>query len=84
MFSNNLPPALLAEWPGSFMYYCGVTVGCEDGGGGERKGGGGGGERIQIVRVSAETAAPTETQTRGLSMASPVLFPLSRLRLSCH
>ena len=83
MFSNNLPLALLAEWPGSFMYYCGVTVGCEDGGGGER-GWGGGGERIQIVRVSAETAAPTGTQTRGLSMASPVLLPLSSLRLSCH
>ena len=25
VFSCNLPPALLAEWPGSFMCYCGNT-----------------------------------------------------------
>ena len=25
MFSCNLPPALLAEWPGSFTSYCGNT-----------------------------------------------------------
>ena len=25
MFSSNLPPALLAEWPGSFSCYCGNT-----------------------------------------------------------
>ena len=43
------------------MYYCGVTVGCEDGGGRGRGVGGrvgkgvGVGGRIQIVRVSAES-----------------------------
>ena len=26
VFSCNLPPALLAEWPGSFTCYCGNTV----------------------------------------------------------
>ena len=25
VFNSNLPPALLAEWPGSFMCYCGNT-----------------------------------------------------------
>ena len=25
VFSCNLPPALLADWPGSFTYYCGGT-----------------------------------------------------------
>ena len=30
MFSCNLPPALLAEWPGSFTCYCGNTGGGMD------------------------------------------------------
>ena len=25
MFSCKLPPAVLAEWPGSFTFYCGNT-----------------------------------------------------------
>ena len=41
----NLPPALLAEWPGSFMCYCGNTRG---------GGGGGGGATDTEIRVSTE------------------------------
>ena len=39
MFSCNLPPALLAEWPGFFTCYCGNT----------------GVERILKIRVSTES-----------------------------
>ena len=34
MFSCNMPPALLEEWPGSFMCYRGSTGGGGGGGGG--------------------------------------------------
>ena len=39
VFSCNLPPALLAEWPGSFMCYCGNTEV----------------ERISEMRISTES-----------------------------
>ena len=66
VFNNKLPPALLAEWPGSFMYYCGVTVGCEDGGGGGRgvEGGGGG------------TDTDCKSQRRKLTLEKKLLPPL--------
>ena len=40
----NLPPALLAEWPGSFTCNCGNTA----------EGGGGGGGTDTEIRVSTE------------------------------
>ena len=67
MFSCNLPPALLAEWAGSFTHCCGNT----------------GVERIPKVSIESAQkvdpgeenphAAPAGTRTRDLSITSPTL-----------
>ena len=63
--SCNLPPALLAEWPGSFTCYCGNT----------------GVERIPTLESAQKVdpgeenspAAPTGIWTRDLSVTGPAL-----------
>ena len=66
MFSCNLPPALLTEWPGSFTCYCGNT----------------GVERIPKLESAQKVdpgeenspAAPTGIWTRDLSVSSPAFI----------
>ena len=76
MFSCNLSPALLVEWPGSFMCYCGNT-------GVERipKQ-----ESVQKVDPGEEysPAAPAGTRTRDLSITSPLFKPLSHSPLPTY
>ena len=64
MFSHNLPPALLAEWLGSFTCYCGNT-----GWNGDRN------ESAQKVDPWEEISptAHAGIRTRDLSITSPAL-----------
>ena len=65
VFSFNLPPALLAEWPGSFTCYCGNTRWNEY----QNK------SQPQTVDHGEENypAAPAGTRTRDLPIMSPTL-----------
>ena len=71
VFSCNKPPAILAEWPGSFACHCGSTRCGTD----------------TETRVSTEVnfredtspAAPVEDRTRNLPIASPALYYRKRL-----
>ena len=65
VFNSNLPPAPLADWPGSFTCYCGNT----------------GVERIPKYELAQKVdpgeqnshAAPAGTRTRDLLFTSPAL-----------
>ena len=65
MFRCNLPPALLAEWPGSFKCHC-----CNTGGGTDTEW-----ESAHKVDSGEENcpAAPARIWTRNLSIPSPPL-----------
>ena len=54
---------LSAEWPGSFTCHCGNT--------------GWNGHRIGVITKENSPAAPAETRTRNLPIASPALYQLS-------
>ena len=68
VFTRDLPPALLAEWLGSFTCHCGNT----------------GMERTptksqhrKLTREENSPAAPAGSQTRNLSITSPALSATS-------
>ena len=68
VFRCNLPPALLAEWPGSFTCHCGNT-------GVQRTSS----KTAHKVNSGEENspAAPAGTRTRNLWITSPALLPTS-------
>ena len=63
VFRCNLPPALLAKWPGSFTCHCGYTeVGRDT-------------EQKSAHKVdSGEGNSPAGVRTRNLSITSPALY----------
>ena len=71
VFRYNLPPALLAEWPGSLTCYSGIT------GAGRTQNK----SQHKNVNTGEEKSPPVPTRNRtcDLPIMSPVLYPLSYL-----
>ena len=65
----NLPPALLAEWPGSFTCHCGNT-------GVERTPNMSQHTKLTLEKKNA-TVVPTGIRTRNLSITSPAFLPIN-------
>ena len=76
MFRCNLPPALLAEWPGSLTCHCGYT-------GVEQTP-----NKSQHTKLNSweenSPTTPARIQTHNLSIMSPVLLPTSCPRSLCQ
>ena len=74
MFSCNLPPALLEEWPRSFTCYCGNT-------GVERTPKWESAQKVEPAEENSP-AGPAGTRTRDLSITSPALLSYPRFQCS--